>query len=352
MTSLDSSSFALPLSSSESIEETDHLYPKESETVFQEALHHFPELLIVEDKLQETFKRANGVIKETCSRLLSSGGKRLRPLLTLQSAQCFGPLNTSTLQASVAAELIHMASLIHDDVIDHSDLRRGLATVNSEHGNLVAVLTGDYVFAEAFHILSSEQLLPSMAYLVEAIQAMCQGEIQQAGDRFDLSLGRENYFDRIAQKTGILLSSCCRSGAATAGAPKAEVEKLGEYGMNLGFAYQIIDDILDFTGNPAVTGKPVAADLINGYITLPVILLLENPLYGPWAKEILEQKELRPEDIHKLIQALIYSEALDEAFSTAYHYAKKAVQALNLLPDSPAKTFLSNLPSTVLYRKA
>jgi heptaprenyl diphosphate synthase len=317
-----------------------------------EPVIRFPELLLVESKLHDSFLKADGIIKDLCSKLLSSGGKRIRPLLTLQSAQCFGPLNTSTIQASVAAELIHMASLIHDDVIDRSNLRRGLPTVNFEHGNQIAVLTGDYVFAEAFHILSSENLLSSMSYLVQAIQAMCAGEVAQAGERFNLSTNRENYFKRIAQKTGILLESCCRSGAATAGASKEDIERLGEYGLNLGYAYQIIDDILDFTGNPKETGKPVAADLINGYITLPVINLLENPLYGPWAHEILLKRALEPNDVQKIIQALISSEALDEAFTTAFQCAQTALDALEPIPPSPAKTYLSDLTYTVLYRRA
>lgn len=317
-----------------------------------ESILHFPELLIVEEKLKERFERADGLIKETCSKLLASGGKRLRPLLTLQSALCFGPLNTSTIQAAVAAELIHMASLIHDDVIDRSELRRGKPTVNAEHGNLIAVLTGDYVFAEAFHILSSEQLLPSMSYLVEAIQGMCHGEVQQAGERFDLSSRTEDYFTRIAQKTGILLASCCRSGAATAGASPDEIEALGNYGFNLGYAYQIVDDLLDFSGDPQVTGKPVASDLMNGYITLPILYLLENPLYGPWAREILENRKRSIQDVQKIIQALISSEAMDEAFTTALHCAQTAVQSLAEIANSPAKTFLSELAYTVLYRKS
>lgn len=250
----------------------------------------FPELLIVEEKLRESFQRAGGTIKDSCLQLLSSGGKRLRPLLTLQSAQCFGTLNIATIDAAVAAELIHMASLIHDDVIDHSDLRRGVRTINSQQGNQVAVLAGDYVFAEAFRILASNHLLTCMSYLVEAIQAMCHGEVQQASEHYNLTIDPSQYFTRIAQKTGILLSSCCASGAASAGASQAEVECLGLYGMNLGYAYQIIDDILDFTGNPLTTGKPVAADLSNGNITLPVIYLLEKPLYGPWAAEILQKR--------------------------------------------------------------
>lgn len=312
---------------------------------------YFPELLLVEERLRQTIDKAQGVIRQSCSQLLTSGGKRLRPLLTLQSGMCFGPLNTATIQASVAAELIHMASLIHDDVIDHSDLRRGLPTINSQQGNLSAVLTGDYLFAEAFHILSSHHLLESMKYLVDAIQAMCMGEVDQAERQFDLSVSENDYFDRISRKTGILLASSCRSGAATAGASSEDIDRLGSFGMHLGYAYQIIDDLLDFTGNPKQTGKPVAADLINGHITLPIIYLLKHPLYGPWAGEILQDKPT-PEKIPKIIQALISSEALDRAFSTALDCVENALSYLEEIPACPSKTGLTLLASKVLYRKS
>lgn len=308
-----------------------------------------PELLIVEEELHKTIEKAQGMIRESCSHLLSSGGKRLRPLLTLHSAMCFGPLNTATIQAAVAAELIHMASLIHDDVIDHSDLRRGQLTINAQQGNLKAVLTGDYLFAEAFQILSSYQLMDSMTYLVAAIQSMCTGEVEQAHCQFDLSIKLEDYFERIAQKTGILLASSCRSGAATAGASQRDIERLGTFGMYLGYAYQIIDDLLDFTGDEGKTGKPVGADLINGNLTLPMIYLLNNPLYGLWAREMLQDK-LTPQGLHKIIQALISSEALDEAFSTARRCVDTALSYLEKIPACSSKTFLKNTAYQVLYR--
>lgn len=308
-----------------------------------------PELLIVEEELQKTVAKAQGMIREACSHLLSSGGKRLRPLLTLHSGMCFGPLNTATLQAAVAAELIHMASLIHDDVIDHSELRRGQPTINFQHGNLNAVLTGDYLFAEAFQILSSHQLMESMKYLVEAIQSMCTGEVEQAHHQYNFSLTLNDYFERIAQKTGILLASSCRSGAATAGASLGDIERLGTYGMYLGYAYQIIDDILDYTGNPEQTGKPVGADLMNGNLTLPMIYLLNNPLYGPWAKEILQDK-ITPQSLRKIIQVLISSEAMDEAFSTAQTCVESALSYLEKIPACSSKTVLTDLAYQVLYR--
>ncbi|NMA70123.1 MAG: polyprenyl synthetase family protein [Desulfitobacterium sp.] len=311
----------------------------------------FPELLLVEERLQSTFQNAEILIKDSCLRLLASGGKRIRPLLTLQSAQCFGPLSTATIDAAVAAELIHMASLIHDDVIDMSDLRRGIITINAQEGNHIAVLAGDFIFAEAFRILSQEKLLICMSFLVEAIQAMCNGEIQQARERFNLNVELADYFKRIEKKTGILLASCCCSGAASAGATHEELDIMREYGMNLGYVYQIIDDILDFTGNTQKIGKPAAADLLNGHITLPLIYLLNKPSYASWVKEIIQKEHITSQDIEEIIQGLIASNALNEAFDTALYCAEAAVAALSTLPPTPSKAFLIQLTHKVLHRR-
>lgn len=311
----------------------------------------FPELLLVEERLQNTFQNAEMLIRDSCLRLLASGGKRIRPLLTLQSAQCFGPLSSATIDAAVAAELIHMASLIHDDVIDMSDLRRGTPTINAQAGNHIAVLAGDFIFAEAFRILSQEKLLTSMSYLVEAIQGMCNGEIQQARERFNINVEPADYFQRIEKKTGLLLASCCCSGAASAGATPEELDIMREYGMNLGYVYQIIDDILDFTGHTQKIGKPAATDLLNGHITLPLIYLLNKPAYGSWIREILQKEQISSQDVEKIIEALVSSEALNETFDTALYCAESAISALSPLPQTPSKTFLIQLTQKVLYRR-
>ena len=312
----------------------------------------FSELALVESKLAEILGKANGIIKDTCTTLLHSGGKRIRPLLTLHSGMCFGPLKNTTIYAAVAAELIHMASLIHDDVIDNSNLRRGHKTINSRYGNQVAVLTGDYLFAEAFHILSTHQLLQSMSYLVEAIQAMCDGEVNQAGEQFSTIIDSEMYFARIAKKTGILLASCCKAGAATAGATQEEITLLGNFGLNLGFVYQIVDDILDFTANSATAGKPVGADMQNGNITLPVVFLMENRLYGHWIKEIIQTRKIGTEEFAKIRQVLLATDSLEKAFVTAQNFAEKAISSLTQIPPSPSKTHLIKLTEKVLYRRA
>ncbi|EGW38248.1 polyprenyl synthetase family protein [Desulfosporosinus sp. OT] len=310
----------------------------------------FPELLFVEDQLQVVLNKADGLIQQTCISLLQSGGKRIRPLLTLYSGMCFAPLNPLMIQAAVAAELIHMASLIHDDVIDESATRRGKPTVNSLHGDHAAILTGDYLFAEAFNILSTHQLLDSMKYLVEAIQAMCDGEVNQASEQFSVSVNTEHYFNRIAQKTGILLAACCQSGAILAGVLSEDLALMREYGLNIGYAYQITDDILDISGNTESLGKPVGADLVNGNITLPVLYLLDDPVYGNWLREIMKTRKISQQGIQSVKEALICSGSIEQAYTTATQCISKAKASLDTVPGSPYKSTLIHLADSILQR--
>ncbi len=310
----------------------------------------FPELLFVEDKLQTVLNKADGLIQQTCVSLLQSGGKRVRPLLTLYSGMCFAPLNPQMIQAGVAAELIHMASLIHDDVIDKSATRRGKPTINSLYGDHAAILTGDYLFAEAFNILSTHQLLSSMTYLVEAIQAMCEGEVNQANEQFSSSISQEQYFQRITKKTGKLLSACCQSGAILAGAFPEEVAQMREYGLNIGYAYQITDDILDISGDADSLGKPVGTDFINGNMTLPFLYLMENPVYGTWLKEIMKTRKVNRQGIQSIKEALISSGCIDHAYLTATQCICNAKDSLTKIPRSPYRTTLVDLADSILLR--
>jgi heptaprenyl diphosphate synthase len=313
-------------------------------------MFQFPELLFVEDKLQFIISKADGLIQQTCVSFLHSGGKRIRPLLTLYSGMCFAPLNPPMIQAAVAAELIHMASLIHDDVIDKSATRRGKPTVNFLYGDHAAILTGDYLFAEAFNILSTQQLLSSMTYLVEAIQAMCEGEVNQANEQFSSSIGLQHYFQRITKKTGKLLVACCQSGANLAGASSEELTQMLEYGLNIGYAYQITDDILDISGDANSLGKPVGTDLLNGNLTLPFLYLMDNPIYGNCLTEIIKTRKVTRQSIQKVQDALVSSGCIAQAYATATECICKAKDSLAKIPGSPYRTALANLADSILLR--
>jgi len=310
----------------------------------------FPELLFVEDKLQIVLSKADGLIQQTCVSLLQSGGKRIRPLLTLYSGMCFAPLNPLMIQAAVAAELIHMASLIHDDVIDKSTTRRGKPTVNSLYGDHAAILTGDYLFAEAFNILSTHQLLSSMSYLVEAIQAMCEGEVNQANEQFSSTVSLQHYFQRITKKTGKLLVACCQSGAILSGASSEELTQMQEYGLNIGYAYQITDDLLDISGDTESLGKPIGADLVNGNITLPILYLLDNPIYGNWLREIMKTRKISRQGGQSIKEALIGSGCLEQAYATATQCIDNAKTSLDKIPSSSYRSTLVHLADSILQR--
>jgi Geranylgeranyl pyrophosphate synthase len=310
----------------------------------------FPELLFVEDQLQLLFDKADGLIQQACISLLQAGGKRIRPLLTIYSGMCFAPLTPLMLKSAVAAELIHMASLIHDDVIDESATRRGKPTVSALYGNHAAILTGDYLFAEAFNILSIHQLHSSMKYYIEAIQAMCEGEVTQADQQFSHSLDKQHYFNRIANKTGILLAACCQSGSSLAGAPLEVTNLMRKYGLNIGYAYQITDDILDINGDADSLGKPVGVDLMNGNITLPVLYLLDNPIYGNWLREILKTKKITRQGSQSLKEALICSGSIEQAQNTASQCIETAKASLASLPSNSYKTALLELADSILQR--
>jgi len=308
----------------------------------------FTELTLVEEKLADILFNAQGIIKETAVNL-SFGGKKIRPFLTIQSGLCFGTLNLDMIDTAVASELIHLASLIHDDVIDKSSTRRGQDTVNARHGNHIAVLAGDYIFAQAFAILASRQILSSMEYLTHAIKEMCEGEVNQADHHFAY-IEQEKYFRHIGKKTSTLLAACCKSGAAVAGASPDDISRMGEYGYYLGYVYQIIDDILDLIGDPLTLGKPTGLDLANGNITLPVLLLLENPIYSTWLKNLIETRSITPQGMESVKAALFSTGSIQKTYGLAKEYVEKAKASLQPIPSGYPKNMLLDLADHALTR--
>lgn len=304
---------------------------------------NFYELALVEDRLDYLLNHSEGLTKNICLKLLHSGGKRLRPYLALQGGMCFAPLNAAMIDAAVASELIHMASLVHDDIIDQAQLRRGTATVNSELGNHAAVLAGDHIFAQAFSLLTEQKLFRPMSYLCEAIQAMCSGEINQAGEQFDPEISRTQYFKRIEQKTAALLMASCKSGAACAGASEEQIGVMAQYGLQIGYAFQIIDDLVDYLGTPEQTGKPVNQDLAQGHITLPLILLLEDPSCSQWLAGVIRRQKISAKDWLKVRNLLQENGHIANCLKIVRRCIEKAKGSLNPLPDTAAKKMLNDL---------
>lgn len=243
-------------------------------------------LLVLEEQIGQAIKE-DPFIYEACAPLFK-GGKRLRPMLFLFCANSKTDCPTEkTMPLAIALELIHTASLVHDDIIDASKKRRGVETANSKYGAQIAVLVGDYLFAKAFQLVAQNNYGSQVQLILSnLVKNLCVGEIMQDRSLFEVPTLTE-YYTRIKLKTAIFLSSCCRLGAIVSNMTDREIENLTAYGSGLGLAFQIIDDLLDFFGDEKITGKPRGGDLKSGVITLPVIRALEVSDEAPILKKIV-----------------------------------------------------------------
>jgi heptaprenyl diphosphate synthase len=286
--------------------------------------------LKIEELLREELTESQGTHEEICRHLLRAGGKRVRPLLVWHCGLLFGPETEDLKRTAVAAELIHMASLVHDDIIDGSDFRHNQPTAHLIWGNHRAVLGGDYLFAKAFGILAENKFMEPLKLMVDAIQNMCRGEINQDKERFSPTIGMEEYYDRIAKKTAALIEASCKAGAVVAGANPLETEAIGRFGLNLGLAFQIIDDILDLCGDERKMGKPKYTDLIKGNLTMPIILLMEQPQYKQRLKEVFKERALNSSILAEIELAAKDLGITDRAFAIGVSHLD---QARNVLRD-------------------
>lgn len=310
-----------------------------------------PELQIVEAQLAQIINATEGPAREVCTYMLEAGGKRLRPALVLLTARYFAPtVPEQAITTAVAAELIHLASLVHDDVIDAAGSRHNKQSVNARWGNKIAVLAGDNLFAKAFQILSQQGLYDILELMIEAIQDMCSGEIEQALDSFNVEQKEEKYFSKISKKTGKLIAVCCQAGSLAGQAQAHQAAALRNFGLNLGYAFQITDDILDFTGQKDLLGKPVGLDLLHGTLTLPVLNLLKNASYCDWLKKILQAGTLTEQTHREVLQALRDSGSLEQAKATALAYARQACSLLQQLPANPNRDTLEHLALKAVNR--
>lgn len=277
-------------------------------------------------------------------------GKRLRPALVLLTAKACGGLNHDHSVLAAVVEMIHTATLVHDDILDESMIRRHVATVNAEWGNEAAVLMGDYMFTHAFHLAASLDTTLACRWIGHATNLVCEGEMQQVGNRGNFDLDEEAYFSIIRGKTAELTAVCCRLGAHYAGASEATVRAMDEYGRDLGIAFQIADDVLDLWGEERATGKSLGTDLEKQKLTLPLIRLLETstPKDSQAIRRLLA--EATPNDRVRVRELLDQSEAPQYAWAQAERYALMAESALDVLPESPSKTVLKSLTRYVVRR--
>lgn len=285
--------------------------------------------------------------------LRASGGKRVRPALTILANYAVGGDGSryNSIRMATVMEFLHTATLVHDDIIDKADTRRKRPTVNALYGNETAVLMGDWLYMSAFETSLAERSLPVLDILTSVTRKMTEGEILQLTLLGEANISEAQYFDVLKRKTAYLFSASCEIGSILGGASEKQQTALRDYGLYLGTAFQLIDDLLDFTSNEEALGKAAGADLLGGKVTLPLIYLRDTE---PSAREMVETVlregkygTVKPQD---LLDAIERSGALEQARTRANEYAESACTALEILPDSDYCESLRALPTYILNR--
>jgi octaprenyl-diphosphate synthase len=310
------------------------------------------DLVEVDHRLQAELRHPNPFIDELAQHSFRMGGKRLRPALLLLAAKAVGRINDDHRTLAAVVEMIHTATLVHDDVLDDADVRRHLDTVNARWNNQTSVLLGDFLFTHAFYLASTLETTFGCRVIGEATNTVCEGELRQTAGAGNFWLPREEYLAIIEAKTAELCACCCRLGAHYAGADPAVEDKLRIFGRKLGMAFQIVDDLLDLEGEEETTGKSLGTDLANRKMTLPLILLRDQ-----LAKQELSRLQglFEESDANHggmLVSWLEESSALQAARLVAERYAMEAAATLSGLEDSDAKRTLVELCRFVVARNA
>jgi octaprenyl-diphosphate synthase len=311
------------------------------------------ELQQVETEFERQARSNVQVIAYLGEYLRASGGKRVRPALAILSNYAVGGdgARYSSIRMATVMEFLHTATLVHDDIIDKADTRRNRPTVNALYGTDTAVLMGDWLYMSAFETSLAERSLPILDILTSVTRKMTEGELLQLTLLGHAEVSEAQYLDVLKRKTAYLFSACCEIGAILGGANDKQQTALREYGLNLGTAFQLIDDLLDFTASEAQLGKAAGADLLGGKVTLPLIYLLETePEAVEMIKAVLRDGTYNSVDQNDLREAVARTGALEKARARANEYAENSRTALDDLPDSDYCESLRALPSYVLDR--
>jgi heptaprenyl diphosphate synthase len=291
----------------------------------------------VERELRRAVETPNHALNEMASHLIGAGGKRVRPLFSVAAAACAdaqsGPADLDVVRGGVAIEMVHLGSLHHDDVIDEAVTRRGVESVNARWGNLRAIISGDFLLARASEIGAS--LGTEVAGLLAAtISQLCEGEVLELETAYQLDRSEDSYLASIEGKTASVFSAACRIGAIVGGLPRDHVDRLTNFGMRYGIAFQIIDDVLDLVASDEQLGKPAGHDLVEGIYTLPVMRALEGPSGGE-LRELLG-RPVHGEAWHRARELVRSGDAIDEAVVSARSYVEWAAAELEPVKHRPA----------------
>ncbi|MDC2987131.1 polyprenyl synthetase family protein [Candidatus Pelagibacter bacterium] len=327
---------------------------KTANSAYLELKNHLnKKLQKVEGLIEQKLKSEVNLIKKMSNHHLNSGGKRLRALLTLESAKLTGYREDSRdVNLAACVELIHSATLLHDDVIDESDLRRGVKTTNSIWGNQSSILVGDYLLSRCFEMMVEDGDLEILKLLSSTSAKIAQGEVLQLQHKGEADLLEETYIEIINLKTASLFSAAAKTGACLSGSNDKEKKALESYGRNLGLAFQIADDALDYYAKEKLFGKQIGKDFFEGKVTLPLITIFQkgNDEEKSFLTEIMK-KEKRNEDDFSETLALIYKyKAVEATFKKAEYFVNVSYDSLAIFPDTEDKKILQNLTSFSLNR--
>jgi len=280
-----------------------------------------------------------------------SGGKRIRPALVLLCSRLCGCTDPAAIQLGAVVEIIHTATLVHDDVIDGADRRRGRPSTNSRWGNHISVLAGDWLYMQSFQIALRQRNFHILDLLIRLTQMMVEGELLQLDRLGRIGVTEEEYLELVNRKTACLFAASAQLGAVIARHEAAE-EDLGEYGRNLGMAFQLVDDLLDFTSSESALGKPVASDLREGKVTLPLIYALRccTPEERRRVQTVLDQRAFHSVTLAEILEVLERYGTLAAVRARAAEYGRRALPRLQRFPDSPYRRALEVLPDFVLNR--
>ncbi|HLO87577.1 MAG TPA: solanesyl diphosphate synthase [Nostocaceae cyanobacterium] len=308
------------------------------------------DLQILAENLKQLVGNRHPILYAAAEHLFGAGGKRIRPAIVLlisRATMLEQDITSRHRRLAEITEMIHTASLVHDDVVDESDLRRGVPTVHSLFGNRIAILAGDFLFAQSSWYLANLDNLDVVKLLSEVIMDLAAGEIQQGLNRFDTTLSIEAYLQKSYYKTASLIANSAKAAGILSDVCSEVTEHLYSYGRHLGLAFQIVDDILDFTSSPDTLGKPAGSDLKSGNLTAPVLFALSEQ---PFLEVLIEREFAQEGDLEQALELIQDSEGLQQARELAANHAKSAAEHIAILPPSESRQALINLTDYVLSR--
>jgi octaprenyl-diphosphate synthase len=310
------------------------------------------ELETFNEIFKKSMKSNVGLVDLIARYILRQKGKKIRPLLVLLTAKVSGGINERTYRGAVLVELLHTATLVHDDVVDNADKRRGFWSINAIFKNKAAVLMGDYLLSRGLMIAVDGKDFDFLNVITNTVKRMSEGELLQIQKTRKLNIDEETYFKVISDKTASLLETCCQIGALSATDRSDQQEAMKNFGTNLGIAFQIRDDILDYDGAASLIGKPVGGDIKEKKITLPLIYSLNqvNKEEAKLIKKLIKDSNDK-ENIKKVIEFVRQNKGIEYASDTASKYSLQAKESLRIFPESPEKTALQSLVDFVINRK-